>query len=81
MFRICEKCLKNEKMKSLLFENEKLHDMKTRKSEKFFVNHANTSRLMNSPIIYMQRLLNEQWKVNEKSLANWRAAVFKKIYQ
>ena len=55
-----KKCVKNEKMKSLLCENEKLHDMKTRKSEKFFVNHANTSRLMNSPIIYMQRLLNEQ---------------------
>ena len=55
-----KKCLKNEKIKSLLFENEKLHDMKTRKSEKFFVNHANTSRLMNSPIVYMQILLNEQ---------------------
>ena len=55
-----KKCLKKEKMKSLLFENEKLHDMKTRNNNKFFVYHANTSRLMNSPMIYMQRLLNEQ---------------------
>ena len=55
-----KKCLKNEKMKSLLGEKEKIHKMKTRKPEKFNVNHAKTSRLMNSPIIYMQRLLNEQ---------------------
>ena len=55
-----KKCLKNEKMKSLLCENENIHQMKTRKREKFKVNHAKTSRLMNSPIIYMQRLLNEQ---------------------
>ena len=55
-----KKCLNNEKMKSLLNENEKKHKMKTRKTEKFNVNHAKTSRLKNSPIIYMQRLLNEQ---------------------
>ena len=55
-----KKCLKNEKMKSLLCENENIHQMKTRKREKFKVNHAKTSRLMNSPIINMQRLLDEQ---------------------
>ena len=55
-----KKCLNNEKMKSLLNENGKKHEMKTRKTEKFNVNHAKTSRLKNSPIIYMQRLLNEQ---------------------
>ena len=55
-----KKCLNNAKMKSLLTENEKLHEMKTRNREKFTVNHAKTSRLMNSPIIYMQRLLNKQ---------------------
>ena len=47
-------------MKSLLTENEKKHEMKTRKRERFNVDHAKTSRLLNSPIIYMQRLLNEQ---------------------
>ena len=41
-------------------KNEKKHKMKTRKTEKFNVNHTKTSRLKNSPIIYMQRLLNEQ---------------------
>ena len=55
-----KKCLNNAKMKSLLTENEKLHEMKTRNREKFTVNHAKTSRLMNFPIIYMQRLLNKQ---------------------
>ena len=55
-----KKCLKNVKMKCLFSENVKIHEMKTRKREKFKVNHAKTSRLMNSPIIYMQRLLNEQ---------------------
>ena len=47
-------------MKSLLNENGKKHEMKTRKTEKFNVDYAKTSRLKKSPIIYMQRLLNEQ---------------------
>ena len=58
--KFAKKCLNNEKMKSFLTENRKKHEMKTRKEEKFNVNHARTTRLMNSPIIYMQRLLNEQ---------------------
>ena len=48
-----KKCLKNVKMKCLFSENVKIHEMKT-KREKFKVNHAKTSRLMNSPITYMQ---------------------------
>ena len=38
----------------------KLHAMLTRKSEKFQVQFANTERLKRSPIIYMQKLLNDQ---------------------
>ena len=53
-----KRCLKNEKMKSLFPKNEKSHDMKTRCPEKYEVKYANTERLRNSPIIYMQRLLN-----------------------
>ena len=33
--------------------------MKTRKIEKYEVQHANTERLRNSAIIYMQNLLNK----------------------
>ena len=36
--------------------------METRHKEKYIINHANTERYKNSPIIYMQRLLNEQEK-------------------
>ena len=53
-----KRCLKNEKMKSLFPKNEKSHDMKTRCPEKYEVKYANTERLRNFPILYMQRLLN-----------------------
>ena len=46
--------------------NKKQHDMETRQEEKFNVQFANTNRLKNSPIIYMQKLLNE----NEKNTSN-----------
>jgi hypothetical protein len=39
-------------------KNIKSHDMNTRKEEKYNVQFANTDRLQNSPIIYMQKLLN-----------------------
>ena len=39
--------------------NEKQHEMKTRTMEKFEVKFALTRRLQNSPITYMQKLLNE----------------------
>ena len=37
----------------------KYHEMTTRDQEKYMVHFANTARLQNSSIIYMQRLLNE----------------------
>ena len=54
-----KKCLRNEKMKKLFKENPKLHEMETRNKEKYEITHARTSRFKKSPIIYMQRLLNE----------------------
>ena len=53
-----KKCLKHEKMKFLFPKNEKKHNMKTRNPEKFKIDYANTERLKNSPVLFMQRLLN-----------------------
>ena len=43
-------------------ENLKKHEMETRKSEKYLVQHANTERLKISSIIYMQHQLNDHAK-------------------
>ena len=57
--KFAKKSLKNKKMKSVFIPNKKSHEMNTRNEFKFNINNANTTRLQNSPIIYMQRLLNE----------------------
>ena len=57
--QFAKKCLKNNKMKQYLPKNQKTHIMTTRNPEHFQVNHFNTGRLRDSPIIYMQKLLNE----------------------
>ena len=46
------------KLKHLFDWNPKIHDMKTRNPQ-IFKTHTNTKRYENSPIVYMQRLLNE----------------------
>ena len=51
-------CL-NEKTENMFPEANKIHQMETRKPEKYQVQHANTQRLNKSAVIYMQRLLNE----------------------
>ena len=53
------KCQRNPKTSDMFPENQKIHKMITRKQEKFQVDHANTERFRNSPIIYMQNILNE----------------------
>ena len=53
-----KKCLKNGKMKHLFPKNNKIHPMMTRNEELYHVNNAHTNRLKDSPIIYMQGLLN-----------------------
>ena len=45
-------------------KNTKVHQMDTRNQEIFNVNNANTARLQQSPIIYMQNLLNQNAKNN-----------------
>ena len=52
------KCTKNKKLSHMFPENIKPHEMSTRHEKKYRVQFANTDRLKNSPIIYMQSLLN-----------------------
>ena len=47
-----------------LFKKRNLGDMKLRKRNYYKVTHANTERFKNSPIITMQKLLNEDKKLN-----------------
>ena len=54
-----KKAIRNDKFKDLLPANTKFHQMSTRNYEKFSINNANTARLQNSPIIFMQKLLNQ----------------------
>ena len=49
-------CVKNPKTKDMFPVNVQSYN--TRNPEKYFVTHANTGRLANSAIPYMQRLLN-----------------------
>ena len=53
------KSSKHEKAKEMFPLSEKNHQMNTRNNEKFNVQFANTSRLQNSSIIFMQNMLNE----------------------
>ena len=42
------------------------HEMTTRKKEKYKVQFANTGRLQQSPLIYIQKLLNEEESKQQK---------------
>ena len=69
--KVAKNCLKNDKTKDMFKLNNKNHDMKSRKKEKYEVNYANTGRYKDSAIPYMQRLLNnEQYKVKEETINN-----------
>jgi hypothetical protein len=51
--------IRYEKLNDLFPTNQKEHDMKTRKAEKYNINFANTERLKKGSIITMQTYLNE----------------------
>ena len=53
------KCLKNPKNVGRFPLNEKKHVMGTRNPDTYIVQHALNGRLQDSPVIYMQSLLNE----------------------
>ena len=57
--QIAQKSTKHPKLQHMFPLNTKNHTMETRETEKYHVQFANTTRLQNSAIIYMQRLLNE----------------------
>jgi len=53
-----EKCLANEKLKSMFPKSINLHKMKKRKNQIFKVNFSKTKRYRQSSIPYMINLLN-----------------------
>ena len=54
-----KKCLRLDQTKDLFPINENHQRMKTRKREMFQVIPANTERLKNSTVPYIQRMLNQ----------------------
>ena len=56
------KCTKSDKVSHMFPLNKKEHAMETRLEDKFKVQFSNTTRLKNSPIKYIQKLLNENEK-------------------
>ena len=57
--RFARKCVQNEKTAHMFPLKEKTHTMHTRKTEKYEVMKANTDRLKDFALIYMQNLLNK----------------------
>ena len=58
-------------MKHLFPTNKSTHVMDPRNHELFHVNHANTERMKNSPVIYMQNLLNTEARRNMEINSLW----------
>ena len=71
MLKFAQKCLTNPKMKSLFPPNKSSHTMELRDHEHFQVFHANTNRYKESPIIYMQNLLNNEIKQRQEADKIW----------
>ena len=57
-----KKCVKSPKLQHMFPKAHKEHKMNTRNEDVYQVQHANTGRLQDSAIIYMQKLLNEDQK-------------------
>ena len=60
--------IKHETLNDLFPINEQTRE--TRNKEKYKVLHANTARLQNSSIVYMQNLLNEEFKQEQSIVKN-----------
>ena len=56
--KFAQKCVQNKKTKHMFPLKNKTHKMEIRNSEKFKVQYANTERLKDSSIPYIQHLLN-----------------------
>ena len=57
--RFVKQSLADGKLRDLFPKRSKEHTMRTRRNEKYKVFKAHTDRYKNSPIVSMQRLLNE----------------------
>ena len=57
--RFARKCVRHPEMKEMFPLNKKKIGPETRETQKFYVQPANTDRLRNSAIPYMQGLLNQ----------------------
>ena len=66
-----KKCLGNKKIKHLFPPNNRTHQMLPRNIEDFQVLHANTERLKNGPVIFMQNLLNEEVQRKKDQDHSW----------
>ena len=60
-----------KKNKNLFPPNNRIHPMQVRETEHFQVFSANTERLKNSSIIYMQKLLNDEVKKKTEQDKLW----------
>ena len=60
------KCTKNQRTKDMFPLKTKVHNMKSRNTEKYQVQYAHTERFQKSPIIHMHHLLNQNnhWHSN-----------------
>ena len=59
-------------MKYLFPPNDKNHEMMTRKPEHFKIFRFNTERMRNSPVIYMQNLLNNEVRRKLEERKIWK---------
>ena len=64
--KFAKESIENNILNDLFPEYENNHLMKTRYNEKFKVLYANTDRMKNSSIIYMQNLLNKEYKEDNR---------------
>ena len=60
LYTFGNKCIHIEQTKQLLTRKKTLHEMDMRRPDKFEVMHANTERLQNSTVPYIQRLLSKK---------------------
>ena len=67
-FRFAKNCLKNENFSKLFPLNNPKHGMKVRDPLKYQIRKANTERFKCSSVIYMQKLLNEDYKRRRKEM-------------
>ena len=62
----------NQKMKNMFPKRKEIRQQARRHTEKYIVNKARTERLKNSLIIYMQRLLNKDYKQKSCKETYWK---------